>query len=628
MSTKMTEQEIPVASVNGNGGATTTTSLEDVTIRFAGDSGDGMQLTGMQFTATTAIVGNDIATAPDYPAEIRAPAGSLYGVSSFQLHFSSRDIHTPGDSPDVLVAMNPAALKVHLKHLSKGGIVVINTDAFDKRGLDLAHYESNPLEDGSTEGYRVYLVPITKLTLAALKDLGLSQKSAVRCKNFFALGLMYWLYNRPMEPTLEWIQSKFKKDASLAEANVRALKAGFYYGETAEFFTNRYEIKPAKFKPGVYRNITGNEAVALAAVAASINSGLPAFLGSYPITPASEILHELSRFKNYGVKTFQAEDEIGGICSAIGASYGGALALTTTSGPGLALKTEAMGLAVMTELPLVIVNVQRGGPSTGLPTKTEQADLLQAVYGRNGEAPIPVFAAASPADCFTMFYEASWFAMKYMTPVILLTDGYLGNGSEPWRIPDVSELREFQLKLVKTWEGKFMPYQRDADGARPWALPGTPGLRHRIGGLEKADGTGNVSYDGMNHDKMIRLRAAKVAGIVKDYPATEVYGATSGDLVVLGWGSTYGPIRSAVELAAAKGQKVGHVHLHYVHPMPSDLAGILAKYKKILIPEMNLGQMSKLIREHYLRDVVSMTKVQGLQMTTEEIGTKISELLA
>jgi len=625
-----TEQDAVAVSTNGHSTQSKSIQLEEVTIRFAGDSGDGMQLTGTQFTTTTALFGNDLATFPDYPAEIRAPAGSLYGVSAFQLHFSSQDIHTPGDSPDVLVAMNPAALKVNLKQLRSGGMIFINTDAFDQKGLDLARYTSNPLEDGTLEGYQVFLVPITKMTLNGLRDLGLSSKNASRCKNFFALGLMYWIYNRSMEPTLEWLKGKFGKTPDILEANVRALKAGYFYGETAEIFTTRYDIQPHKFEPGVYRNITGNEAVALGVVAASIKSGCQAFLGSYPITPASDILHELSRYKNFGVRTFQAEDEIAGICSAVGASFAGALALTTTSGPGLALKGEALGLAVMTELPLVVVDVQRGGPSTGLPTKTEQADLFQAIFGRNGECPVPVVAACSPADCFNMFYEAAWLAMKYMTPVILLTDGYMANGSEPWLLPDVKKLKPFQVKKVTSLpeDGVFHAYARDADLARPWAIPGTPKLEHRIGGLEKEHITGNVSYDPANHEFMVKMRQAKVDKIAQDIPPTEVFGAQSGDLLVIGWGSTYGSIRSAIESKVKEGKTVVQVHLRHLNPLPADLGDVMKRFKKILIPEMNLGQLRKLLRMTHLVDAIGLDKVMGLPITTEEVEAKIDEIFS
>jgi len=604
--------------------------LPDVTIRFAGDSGDGMQLTGMQFTSTTALFGNDLATAPDYPAEIRAPAGSLYGVSSFQLHFSSHDILTPGDAPDVLVAMNPAALKTNLKMLRNGGIVVINTDAFDAKNLELAKYTANPLEDGTLEGYRVYKIPITKLTLGSLKDLGLSNKNAQRCKNFFALGIMYWLYDRPMEPTLKWITEKFAKDPSIQEANTRALKGGYYFGETAEIFSNRYEVKPSKFNPGVYRNITGNEAVALGAVAAGVKSGLPVFLGSYPITPASDILHELSHYKNFNVRTFQAEDEIAGVTSAIGAAFAGALAMTTTSGPGVALKQEALGLAIMTELPLVVVNVQRGGPSTGLPTKTEQADLMQAMYGRNGEAPMPVIAAATPADCFDSFYESARIALKYMVPVMFLSDGSLANGSEPWLLPNVKDLKPFDLKIITARKNgdAFKPYQRDEDLARPWALPGTPGLEHRIGGLEKADITGNVSYDPANHELMCHLRAEKVLRIQTEIPPTKIFGEQSGDLLVLGWGSTYGAITSAVEKLITAGKPVSSAHIRFLNPLPPDLGSVLKRFKRVLIPEMNMGQLIKIIRATYLIDAVGLNKIQGLPMTAEEVERKITEMLA
>ena len=512
--------------------------LDDVTIRFAGDSGDGMQLTGSQFTSTTALLGNDLSTLPDYPAEIRAPAGTLFGVSGFQIHFGATEINTPGDTCDVIVAMNPAALKVNLRSLRDGGIIVANRDGFNDKNLKLAGYEKNPLEDGSLDKYKLHAVDITRLTSTAVANLGLSTKVAERSKNFFALGLMYWMFTRPMEPTIRWIRDKFKKDPEIVEANIRVLKAGYAYGETTEIFHARYEVEPASLPPGTYRSITGNEAAALGLVAASVKSGLDLFLGSYPITPASEILHELSKYKNFHVRTFQAEDEIAGICSAIGASYGGAIGVTTTSGPGMALKTEAMGLAVMLEIPLVIIDVQRGGPSTGLPTKTEQADLLQAVHGRNSEAPIPVIAACSPAGCFDMAYEAVRLATKFMTPVILLTDGYLANGAEPWLIPESKSLSEIQVEFRTKPEG-FQPYMRDqATLSRPWVIPGTPGLEHRIGGLEKAHITGNVSYDPENHEFMVRMRQQKVDRIADFIPPARVFGDEKGELLVLGWGGT------------------------------------------------------------------------------------------
>jgi 2-oxoglutarate ferredoxin oxidoreductase subunit alpha len=606
---------------------TTTEILDDVTIRFAGDSGDGMQLTGMQFTTTTALAGNDLSTLPDYPAEIRAPAGTLSGVSGFQLHFSSRDIHTPGDAPDVLVAMNPAALKVNLKDLMPSGIIITNTDSFDEKNLRLAGYSTNPLEDGSLKGYQVFEVPITKLTVRALEGMDLSMKVMTRSKNFFALGLMYWLYNRPMEPTLEWINSKFKKEPEICEANTRALKAGYFFGETTEIFAFRYEVKPAALKPGKYRNTTGNEATALGLVAASKKSGLPLFLGSYPITPASEILHQLAGYRNFGVKTFQAEDEIAAAGAALGAAFGGALAATTTSGPGLVLKSETINLAVMVELPLVIVDVQRGGPSTGLPTKTEQADLLLALYGRNSESPVPVLAAASPVDCFDMVYEASRIAVKYMTPVFFLSDGYLANGSEPWLIPNSVELPEIPVEFQTDPEG-FHPYSRNENLKRPWAVPGTPGLEHRIGGLEKGNITGNVSYDPENHDYMVKLRAEKVAGIAKDIPLQTVFGdERGGDLLVVGWGSTFGAIRTAVERLRAQGESVSHAHIRYLNPFPRNLAEVLSRFKHILVPEVNLGQLAKVLRSEFLVPVIQLNKVRGLPFRSSEIDEKIVEVL-
>ncbi len=600
--------------------------LEEVTVMFAGDSGDGMQLTGTQFSNTSALAGNDLATFPDYPAEIRAPAGTLYGVSGFQLHFSSKDIHTPGDSPDVLVAMNPAALKKNLPNLKPHGMIIVNTDAFNKKNLTLAKYETNPLEDDTLAGYHVYKVPITTLTMEALKDSGLSTIEITRSKNFFALGITYWLFNRPLEPTLEWIEKKFAKRPELVDANKKALKAGYYFGETADYFTTRYKIKPAKLEPGTYRNISGNEATAIGFVAASQLSGLRLYLGSYPITPASEILHYLSAYKNYGVITFQAEDEIAGITSTIGASYGGALAITTTSGPGLALKTEAVGLAVMTELPIVIVNVQRGGPSTGLPTKTEQADLLQAIYGRNGEAPVAVVAASTPSNCFDMAIEASRLALKYMTPVILLTDGYIANGSEPWRLPDPEKLPKIKVEFRTDPEG-FQPYLRDENLVRPWAVPGTPGLEHRIGGLEKEDITGNVSYDPQNHHHMITVRAKKIQNMQQDIPDVEVDGAEEGELLVVGWGGTYGAIKDAVDDVRAQGMDVSFVHLHYLNPFPKNFGDVLKKFKKILIPEINMGQLARVVRSEFLIDVIQFNLVRGLPFKSKEISEKIKEIL-
>ncbi len=600
--------------------------LSEVTVRFAGDSGDGMQLTGSQFSETTAIVGNDLSTLPDYPAEIRAPSGTVYGVSGFQLHFGSHDVHTPGDRPDVLVAMNPAAIKKNLAELKNGGIIIANSDAFDKKNLQLAEYENNPLENGDLKGYQLFSVPITTLTQKALEEVKLSPKEVSRCKNFFALGLMYWLFDRPIEQTTNWIKIKFKDKNEIGEANQKALVAGYNFGEMTEVFTTRFEVAPAKLPKGVYRSISGNEATALGFLAASVKSELPLFLGSYPITPASEILQYLSGYKNFGVKTFQAEDEIAGITSAIGAAFAGSLAITTTSGPGLALKTEAIGLAIMTELPLVIINVQRGGPSTGLPTKTEQADLLQAVYGRNGEAPLAVFAASSPSDCFYMAIEASKYALKYMSPVILLTDGYLANGTEPWKIPHVNELPDIHVKF-RTKIADFSPYDRDENLARPWAVPGTMGLEHRIGGLEKANITGNVSYDPDNHDKMIRIREQKIKNMSKDIPELQVDGEVEGDLLVLGWGGTYGTIKEAVIKARKDGYKVSQAHLKYLNPFPKNTEYVLKNFKKILIPEINLGQLAKIIRSEFLVPVEQLNIVRGLPFKISDIQDKIVEIL-
>jgi len=601
-------------------------NVTSVTVMMAGDSGDGMQLTGSQFSDTTAFLGNDLNTLPDYPAEIRAPAGTLYGVSGFQLHFSSNDIHTPGDNPDLLVAMNPAALKVNLKNLKNHGTIIVNSDAFVAKNLKLAKYDSNPLEDDTLSGYLVHSIPVTTLTTEALKDTDLSPKEKSRCKNFFALGIMYWLFGRPLEPTLDWIQNKFKKNKNLVEGNSKALKSGYYYGDQTHIFAARYVVEKAKLPKGTYRSVSGNEATAIGFVAASLLSGLPLYLGSYPITPASEILHILSGYKNFGVKTFQAEDEIAGISSAIGASYGGSLAITTTSGPGLALKTEALGLAVMTELPLVVVNVQRGGPSTGLPTKTEQADLLQAVYGRNGEAPVAVLAASTPSDCFYMAIEASRLALKYMMPVILLTDGYIANGTEPWRIPKVEELEKIDVKYRTDPEG-FHPYLRDENLARPWAVPGTPGLEHRIGGLEKENVTGNVNYDPENHDFMCKLRAEKIERMQKDVPDLEIDGDEEGKLLVIGWGGTNGTIIDAVDTARREGLTVSRAHLKYLNPFPQNLSEILSKFDKVLIPEINLGQLATLIRTKYLKEVIQLNRMKGLPFKTYEIKEKISEIL-
>jgi 2-oxoglutarate/2-oxoacid ferredoxin oxidoreductase subunit alpha len=601
--------------------------IENVTIRFAGDSGDGMQLTGTQFTNTSAILGNDISTLPDFPAEIRAPAGSLPGVSGFQINFSSRDIRTPGDEPNVLVAMNPAALKVNIHDLEKGGILIINSDAFAELNLKKAGYEKNPLEDGSLSGYRVISIPLTELNLNALKELSLGKKEADRCKNFFALGMMYWLYDRPLDPTLKWMQSKFQKNPLVLEANVRALRAGFNYADTTELFTTHYRVRKASLAPGKYRNITGNEATALGFIAAAQVAKRPLFYASYPITPASDILHELSRHKNFGIKTFQAEDEIAAMTAAIGASFAGHLGLTGTSGPGVALKSEAIGLAVMTELPVVIANIQRGGPSTGLPTKTEQADLLQAMFGRNGECPVPIVAAATPSDCFAMAFEAFRIATMFMTPVFYLSDGYLGNGSEPWKLPKVDELPKIDIEYRTEAEG-FHPYLRnEATLARPWAIPGTPGLEHRIGGLEKQHITGNVSYDPDNHEFMVRLRAEKVARIANFIPEVEVFGKPEGKVLVVGWGGTYGAITSAVEMMQTRGNSVSSVHLRHLNPFPKNLGEVLSRFEKVLVPELNLGQLCLLLRARYLVDAIGFNKIKGHPFKISELVRKMEQLV-
>ena len=602
-------------------------TVDQAVIRFCGDSGDGMQITGSQFTNTAAMFGNDLATFPDFPAEIRAPAGTLPGVSGFQVNFSSRDVYTPGDSVDVLVAMNPAALKMNLADLKLGGILIVNIDNFKETDLKKAQAKTNPLEDHSLDGYRLFPVDLTKLTRAALRDLGLDAKSMDRCKNFFALGMCYWLYNRSMDTTYKWLDDKFKGKPVLAEANKIAMKAGYAYCDATEAFQVRYEVPPAKLAPGLYRNISGNTALALGFVAAAQQAGLPLFQGSYPITPASDILHELSMYKEFGVMTFQAEDEIAAITSVIGAAYGGALAVTTTSGPGMALKTEAMGLAIATELPLVICDIQRGGPSTGLPTKTEQADLLQALFGRNSEAPIPVLAASTPGDCFWVALEASRIAVKYMIPVIILSDGYLANGAEPWKIPTLDELPKFPVKF-RTDPSGFMPYMRHPETlARPWAVPGTPGLEHRIGGLEKQDVTGNVNYEPLNHERMVRLRAAKVEAIVQDVPDVVPAGDPDGDLLLVGWGSTYGAITAALGPQRAKGKRIGHVHLRYLNPLPKNLGEVLKRYKKVVVPEMNMGQLVWLLRAKYLVDAVGYNKIQGKPFKQSEIEAKIEEVL-
>jgi 2-oxoglutarate/2-oxoacid ferredoxin oxidoreductase subunit alpha len=609
-------------------GAANERELERVTIRFAGDSGDGMQLTGTQFTRTAAAYGNDISTFPDYPAEIRAPAGSLPGVSGFQLSFSSSEIHTPGDAPDVLVAMNPAALKANLGELPVGGALVVNQDAFTSTNLQKVGYTSNPLEDGSLGSWNVFSIPISTLNGRALEGLGLTNKQVDLTKNFFALGLMFWLYERSMDTTLRWIDEKFSKRAEIAEANKRALRAGYNFGETTDLFHERYIVPPARLEPGTYRNITGNEATALGFVAASRLADRPLFYGSYPITPASDILHQLSSYKNFGVKTFQAEDEIAAIGAAIGASYGGALGLTASSGPGIALKSEAMGLAVMVELPLVIVDVQRAGPSTGMPTKTEQGDLLQVMFGRNSDSPLAIVAAATPADCFSLAIEAFRLALKYMTPVAFLSDAFLANGAEPWRIPDLADLPSIAVANRTEREG-FFPYLRDeATLARPWAVPGTPGLEHRVGGLEKADILGNVSYDPENHHRMTLLRAEKIARIARDIPPLDVFGPTEGDLLILGWGSTYGAIRSAVERLQASGASVAHAHLRYLNPFPANTGEVLRSYRRVLVPELNLGQLLMLLRARYLVDAIGYNRVRGKPFRIAEIQAEAERILA
>ncbi len=602
--------------------------IETVTIRFAGDSGDGMQLTGTQFTNTSAVIGNDISTLPDFPAEIRAPAGSLPGVSGFQLNFSNHDIRTPGDQPNVLVAMNPAALKVNLSDLEEGGTIIANSDEFTKENLEKAYYKSNPLEDGTLTGYRVHKLPISTLNMNALRgNVQLSRKEMDRCKNFFALGVLYWLYDRPLEPTMNWIRAKFANKEEIEHANEIALKTGYNYADTTEIFTAHYTVKKAQIEAGQYRKITGNEATAIGFVTASQISGRPLFYGSYPITPASDILHELSKHKNFGVKTFQAEDEIAAVCSAIGASFTGHIGLTGSSGPGIALKQEAIGLAVMTELPLVIVNVQRGGPSTGLPTKTEQADLFQAVWGRNGECPAIVIAPSTPAECFSMAIEAVRLAFKYMTPVFYLSDGYLANGAEPWRVPKIEDLPEIKVEFANDPE-TFMPYARDEETlSRPFAIPGTPGLEHRVGGLEKQHRTGNVNYDPENHHFMVLLRQAKVDRVVQDIPPVEIFGEKTGKVLVLGWGSTYGAITSAVERLQQEGKSVSSAHIRYMNPFPSNLGEVLAGFEKVIIPEMNLGQLCTMIRAKFLVDAIAFSKVKGRPFQIREIVRKVEEYL-
>jgi len=608
--------------------------LQDVVIKFAGDSGDGMQLTGQQFTNNTALLGIDLATFPDFPAEIRAPIGTLPGVSGFQIHFSSNPVYTPGDTCDVLVAMNAAALKVNLKGLKKGGKIIANLEGFDAKNLRLAAYPEgiNPLEDGSLDGYELTKVDITKLTREALKsNTELGTKERDRAKNMFVLGLIYWLYNRNLDNTIDFLEEKFGKKENILKSNIDVLKAGYYYGETAELFNARYKVEKSKMEPGTYRSIMGNQALSMGLIAASQKSGLPLFLGSYPITPASDILHELSKCKNFGIKTFQAEDEIAGITAAIGASYGGSIGLTTTSGPGMALKTEAIGLATMLEIPLLIINIQRGGPSTGLPTKTEQSDLMQAYYGRNGEAPIPVLAASTPSDCFFMAFEAVKIALQHMTPVILLSDGYIANGAEPWKFPAVADLPAIEVKFktsLAEGEEKFLPYKRDEKLARPWAIPGTAGLEHRIGGIEKQHETGNVSYDPENHQFMVKMRQAKVDKIADYIPLQTIdSGANKGKVLVLGWGSTYGTIKSAVLQLQNQGKSVSHAHIKYMRPFPKNLGEILAGFETILIPEINNGQLIKIIRDQYLVDAKAYNKIMGIPITKLELVTAIESYL-
>ena len=606
-------------------------TIDDAVIRFAGDSGDGMQLTGGRFTETTAVLGNDLSTLPDFPAEIRAPAGSIAGVSAFQIHFSSKDIHTPGDKPDVLVAMNPAALKVHQSELVPGGTMIVNTDSFSKKNLTFAGYDASPIEDGTLDDYfTVIPIEMNKLVTAACEGLEMSPKFVARTKNFFALGVLYYMYDRPLEATEKWLEKKFAGKDVIIEANKRAMHTGYNYAHTTELFTTRFKVEKASLPEGTYRNINGNYATSLGLLAASERSGLKLFFGGYPITPASDILHTLAAWKNFGVQTFQAEDEIAGISSILGAAYTGSLAVTATSGPGIALKSEAMGLAVMTELPMVIINVQRGGPSTGLPTKTEQSDLNQALYCRNGEAPIPLIAASTPGDCFYAAYEASRIAIKYMTPVVLLTDGYLANGSEPWMIPDVQNLEPIDVKFesdLKDGE-EYLPYNRDKETlSRPWAIPGVPGFEHRVGGLEKAENTGHVSYDPDNHHRMVELRQEKVNRIQNDITQTEVYGEEKGDVLILSWGGTFGSCRSAVESLRDNGKSVSHVHLRWISPLPKDLGEIIIKFKNVLVPEINMGQLIKIIRSEYLVDAKGLNQVNGRPISTTNIIETVKEII-
>jgi 2-oxoglutarate ferredoxin oxidoreductase subunit alpha len=603
--------------------------LDSVVIRFAGDSGDGMQLTGGQFTSETAVLGNDLATLPDFPAEIRAPAGSLPGVSGFQLHFADHDILTPGDAPNVLVAMNPAALKTNLKDLPPTGILIVDSDAFTDRNLQKAGYAGNPIEDGSLESYEVHAIPLSTMTIEALKEIeGITKREAERAKNMFALGLMSWLYGRPTEGTIAFLRSKFAKRQEIAEANVKAFNTGYAFGETTESFAVQFEVKPAPLRPGVYRNITGNTALAYGLIAASVKSGLPLFLGAYPITPASAILEELARHKSFGVRTFQAEDEIAAAGAALGAAFGGALGVTTSSGPGIVLKQETIGLAITLELPLVIVDVQRAGPSTGMPTKPEQADLLSVLYGRNSESPVPVLAAATPSDCFDAALEAARIAVKYRTPVFLLSDAYLANGSEPWLLPDTDTIPRIEPSFAHDSGGEFEPYLRDeATLARPWAIPGTPGLEHRIGGLEKQDVTGNVSYDPDNHDRMVRLRAQKVAGIAQDIPELAVDDPDAAETLVISWGGTYPAVAAGVRRVRAKRKKVAHAHLRHLNPFPRNTGEVVRRYDKVLVPEINLGQLVKLLRAEFLVDATGFNLVRGIPFRASEVEQAIDAMV-
>ena len=610
-----------------------TEKLEKVTVLFAGDSGDGIQLTGTQFTNNTALHGNDLSTFPDFPAEIRAPLGTLAGVSGFQINFGSTDVFTPGDLCDVLVVMNAAALKKNLSRLKERGTIIVNTSGFDKRNLRLAGIEEveNPLNNNSLEGYKVHEIDVTKLTRESLKDSSLSTKDRDRCKNMFVLGFVYWMYNRSLKSSIEFLNLKFKSKPEILEANITVLKAGYHFADTCETFSNRFEVKPAKMPKGLYRNIIGNQATALGLIAASHKAQLDLFYAGYPITPASDILHELAKHKNFGIKTFQAEDEIAGICASIGASFGGDLAVTASSGPGIALKGEALGLAMMLEIPLVVINVQRGGPSTGLPTKTEQADLLQAIYGRNGEAPIPVIAASSPSDCFTMAYEACRIAIEHMTPIFFLSDGYIANGAEPWRFPQSKDLADIHVRFLKERledDPVYLPYKRDEKLVRSWAIPGTKGLEHRVGGLEKDQETGNVSYDPENHHQMVKIRAAKVDKIADYIPPQELEsGSENSELLVVGWGSTFGAIKTVVRELAMEGIDVAHTHIKYIQPMPKNLGQILSNYDKILIPEMNNGQLIKLIRDRYLVDARPLNKIKGMPFEAQEIKSAILNML-